>query len=112
MHDTTTLSLIHAAVGSEKFTVLAAIIDALKAEQEILRRKINIDEEIETLEIGALAARFGLSERALRAQIDRALGAGHTVKVGKKWVIRKRRFLEFLTRNESPGLNPPQRAGR
>jgi hypothetical protein len=112
MHGKTTLSLIHDAVGSEKFTVLAATIDNLKAELENLRNKATIDDEIETLEIAPLADRFGISEKAFRDQVDRAIGAGHVVKVGKRWVIRKRRFLEFLTRNEPLGMTSPPRAGR
>ncbi len=90
------MHLIQQAVGMDKFVVMAAAIDLAKNDLEILRNRVSIDEEIETLELSQLAEQYGTGERTLREQIERQLSPGAVIKVGEKWVIRKRRFLDYL----------------
>lgn len=98
-----TLHIIKEAVGMDKITVMAAMIDLARNDLENLRNRISIDEEIETLELGQLAEQYGTGEKTLREQIERQLSPGVVIKVGKKWVIRKRRFLDYLESKEGAG---------
>jgi hypothetical protein len=95
-----TLHIIQEAVGMEKFAVMATMIDLVRNDLDNLRNRISIDEEMETLDLGQLAKQYGTGERALREQIEKQLCAGAVIKVGKKWVIRKRRFLDYLVSKE------------
>jgi hypothetical protein len=99
-----TLHIIKEAEGIDKFTVMAAMIDLARNDLENLRNRILIEEEIETHELSQLAKQYGSGERALREQVERQLCIGAVIKIGKKWVIRKRRFLDFLESKESPGM--------
>jgi hypothetical protein len=85
----------------EKFVVMAAAIDLAKNDLEILRNRVSLDDEIETLELSQLAEQYGTGEKTLREQIERQLGSGAAIKVGKKWVIRKRLFLDYLESKEA-----------
>jgi hypothetical protein len=96
-----TLDLVQQAVGMEKFVVMAAAIDLAKNDLEILRNRVSLDDEIETLELSQLAEQYGTGEKTLREQIERQLSPGVVIKVGKKWVIRKRRFLDYLESKEA-----------
>ncbi len=96
-----TLRLIQEAVGTEKFIVLAAAVDGVKADQESIRRDVKIDDEIETLDLATLASDYGVNEKTLRDQIEKELGLGVVMKIGKKWVIRKRRFLDYMIQKEN-----------
>lgn len=96
-----TLRLIQEAVGTEKFIVLATAVDGLKADQESIRRDVKIDDEIETLDLATLASDYGVNEKTLRDQIEKELGLGVVMKIGKKWVIRKRRFLDYMVQKEN-----------
>jgi len=97
------IHLVQQAVGTDKFLVLAAAIDLAKNDFEILRNRVSIDEEIEILELSQLAEQYGTGEKTLREQIERQLSPGVVIKVGKKWVIRKRRFLDYLESKEAAG---------
>lgn len=99
-----TLHIIQEAVGMDKITVMAAMIDLDRNDLENLRNQISIDEEIETLELNRLAEQYGTGEKTLPEQIERQLRPGVVIKVGKKWLIRKRRFLDFLESKETAGL--------
>jgi hypothetical protein len=98
-----TLRLVKEAVGLDKLTVMAGAVDSLKDDFENFRREVRIDDEIETLNLSDLAEQYAVGERTLRDQIERRLGKGCVIKVGRKWVIRKRRFLDFLNFEESCG---------
>jgi 2-succinyl-5-enolpyruvyl-6-hydroxy-3-cyclohexene-1-carboxylate synthase len=84
----------------EKFVVMAAAIDLAKNDLEILRNRISLDDEIETLELSQLAEQYGTGEKTLHEQIERQLSPGVVINFGKKWVIRKRRFLDYLESKE------------
>ncbi|MCB1064502.1 MAG: hypothetical protein KDN20_16485 [Verrucomicrobiae bacterium] len=107
----TTMEVVGSALGSAKLTVLAAAIDQLIEAQTRLSEKVhqqavagstasNNDAEIETLELSALAEQYGVSTDTLRKQIRDVLGDHAVIKVGKKRVIRKVVFLDFLRRLE------------
>lgn len=89
----TVLQQVQAAVGSDKLTVLAAAVDqALQATQH----SATLDDQIETLDVHELAEKFGTTFETFRRQITEVMGAGAVLKLGKKWVIRKQTYLEFL----------------
>ena len=102
---TSTLRSVSEAVGTEKFSVLAAAVDRVIDDQGALREGLRVDDEIETLDMATLALEFGVTLPTLRKQIQCELGMTAAFKLGKKWVIRKRTFLEYLRRKESA---PPQ----
>lgn len=87
-----------------KLDVVATMIDLVRNDLDNLRNRISIDEEMETLELSQLAEQYGTGERALHEQIEKQLCAGAVIKVGRKWVIRKRRFLDFLESKEVVAL--------
>jgi len=93
----TTLQQVQQALGTDKFTVLAVAVDqALEARN----REVSLDEQIETLDVQQLAENYGTSLETLRKQISDFVGAGAVFKLGKKWVIRKQTFLQFLQARE------------
>ena len=93
----TTLQQVQQALGTDKFTVLAVAVDqALEARN----REVSLDEQIETLDVQELAGNYGTSLETLRKQISDAVGPGAVFKLGKKWVIRKQTFLQFLQARE------------
>jgi hypothetical protein len=96
----TTLQQVQAALGTDKFTVLAVAVDqALEART----REASMDEQIETLDVQDLAGNYGTTFETLRKQISDSVGAGAVFKLGKKWVIRKQTFLQFLQARERSG---------
>jgi hypothetical protein len=97
----TTLEQLRRAVGSEKLLVLAASIDNLIEERSARAEGLPIDEEIETLDVKRLAQEYDVGFETFRKQICRVVGEGAVFKLGSKWVIRKRKFLEFLKVKES-----------
>ncbi len=97
----TTLEQLRCAVGSEKFLVLATSIDNLIEERCVRAEGLPIDEEIETLDVKRLAQDYDVGFETFRRQICRVVGDGAVFKLGSKWVIRKRKFLEFLKVKES-----------
>jgi|GEM_PF-1857178 len=96
----TALRQVQEAVGTDKFLVLASMLDSMRADHLELRSQIRVDDETETLDLDALAERYGVSMKTLREQLERELGVGVVMKIGKIWVIRKRKFLEFLQSKE------------
>ena len=106
-----TIEMVESALGTAKLTVLAAAIDQLNDSQTRLSERVHklaavsgtnptYDAEIETLEMSALAEQYGVSVDTLRKQIRDVLGELAVIKVGKKWVIRKVNFLDFLRKLE------------
>ena len=98
----TTLQQVQQALGTDKFTVLAVAVDqALEARS----REVSLDEQIETLDVQKLAETYATSLETLRKQIVEAVGPGAVFKLGKRWVIRKQTFLNFLQSRERAGEN-------
>lgn len=100
MEKKTTLRLVQEAAGTDKFVVLATVLDSMKDEYEEWRTEIRVTDETETLDLKVIAECYEVTERTMREQLSRVLGRGCVIKVGKKWVIRKRKFLEFLLLKE------------
>ncbi len=96
----TALRQVQEAVGTDKFLVLASMLDSMRADHLELRSQIRVDDETETLDLDALAERYGVSVKTLREQLEREMGVGVVMKIGKMWVIRKRKFLDFLLSKE------------
>ena len=97
----TTLQLVDEAVGLQKFEVLATAIDRLSQHRQ--SEGVNegtLDDQIAVLDIEELAGQFAVTGDTLRKNLCAALGKGAVFRVGKKWVIRKQRFLEYLRRQE------------
>ncbi len=97
----TTLEQLRSAVGSERLILLAASIDNLIEERCVRAQGVPIDEQIETLDVKQLAQDYDVGFETFRKQICRVVGEGAVFKLGSKWVIRKRKFLEFLKVKES-----------
>lgn len=97
----TTLEQLRSAVGSEKLLVLATSIDSLIEDRAARAEGIPIDEEIETMDVKRLAKDYDVGFETFRKQISRVVGEGSVFKLGSKWVIRKRKFLEFLKAKEA-----------
>ena len=100
----TTQQQVEQAVGRDKFVVLATAVDQLLQKTSAsLEDHHGIDDQIDTLCMDELAAQYEVSVATLRRQITRTLGKGAVLKLGKKLVIRKRRFLEYLQAVEMGG---------
>ncbi|MCB1089103.1 MAG: hypothetical protein KDM63_18855, partial [Verrucomicrobiae bacterium] len=92
--------------GTDKLLVLAASIDLVRHEQAAMSERMHelasrsgsgtCELEIETLDLSDLAKQYDTSVGTLRKQIAAATGSDAAIKVGKKWVIRKTVFLDFL----------------
>lgn len=98
----TTLQQVESATGTDKFLVLACAIDRLE-EGRVLdaRSSVNLDEEIATLDMKDLSSKYKVSPETMRTKICNVLGANAVIRPGKTWVIRKRKFLEYLCASES-----------
>ena len=76
-------------------------VDHLSEELRCLQEKTSLDDQIETLDVCELAEQYNVSFETLRKQITGVMGDSAVFKVGKKWVIRKRKFLDYLQIKES-----------
>ncbi|MEM7600639.1 MAG: hypothetical protein AAF357_04395 [Verrucomicrobiota bacterium] len=85
--------LVENATGLEKFSVLANLVDHI-AHLTLASR--SIDEQVATLDIETLALEHGVTFETLRQQIRSTMGSGVVFRLGKRWLIRKTKFLEFL----------------
>lgn len=102
----TTIEMVEGATGSAKLQILAAFIDQVRQDQAAMSERMgelalscgagSYDVEIETLELSELADRYGATVGTMRKQICSVVGKDAVIKVGKKWVIRKTLFLDFL----------------
>jgi len=92
------IDLVGSAVGFDKFDVLAKEID--KVAEQMQRVSASLDEEVETLCVRELASKYGVSFETMRRQICAQMGDRAVFRVGKSWVIRKRRFLDYLLEKE------------
>jgi hypothetical protein len=97
----TTTELIKLALGTEKFSVLANAIDLLDGRFASILSSQPIDAQIETIDFDQLAAQNGISPITLRKKINSSLGRDAVVRPGKKLVIRKTAWLEYLQRLEA-----------
>ena len=93
----TILEQVNQAVGLDKLTVLAVAVDQV---QQSMRTLAPLDEQLELLDMLDLAKQHGVSFKTLRAQVASLVGPGSVFRLGKRWVIRKQRFLEFLQAQE------------
>ena len=90
--------MVDSAVGLDKFTVLAKEID--RVAEQIHMVTVSLDVEVETLCVRDLASRYGVTFETMRKQICDQMGDGSVFRVGKMWVIRKRKFLDYLLEKE------------
>ncbi len=100
-----TLKLLQQATGTEKFTVLATMIDMLMAMQTEMRGGFTLEEQAKTLDVEELASQYGVAPATMKAKLIEVLGDGAVCKVGKRLVIRQVRFLEYLRLLENPTNN-------
>ena len=97
--DMTTVEKTERLTPLEKFAVLAGDIDQVRLRIESIQAQQSVDDLLETLDISELGEKFGVSMETMK---KRLIQAGGTVfKMGKKYVIRKVRFLEVLETLES-----------
>lgn len=94
------IELVDDAVGTDKFVVLAELIDHLYAQMRIASGEIAIEDEIATLDLEELASQYKVSQETLRRQLCSVLGPKAVFKLGKTWVVRKRKFLQYLEQRE------------
>ncbi|MFT5467878.1 MAG: hypothetical protein ACI8UO_002985 [Verrucomicrobiales bacterium] len=97
----TTLEQLNSALGTEKFTVLATVIDQLRCFQAEIASGVDLDDRIETLDVADLAEEHGVSFETMRKELRSVAGKNAVFRLGKKWVIRKQRFLDYLQTKES-----------
>ncbi|MEQ1842449.1 MAG: hypothetical protein ABL994_18775 [Verrucomicrobiales bacterium] len=97
----TTTDLVQKSLGTEKFLVLAHAIDFLDERVGSLSSSQPIDTQIETLDLEELAALNSISSETLRKKINASLDKQAVVRPGKRWVIRKALWLEYLQRLEA-----------
>lgn len=96
-----TVDLVDAAVGLDKFAVLAGAID--KVAEKVRMVSISMNDEVETLCVKELANQYGATFETMRKDIRALMGDGAVFRIGKTWVIRKRRFLDYLLEKERQG---------
>lgn len=96
-----TLKILQQAVGTEKLTVLAAAIDTLMAMHAETQRGFSLEEQSATLEVEELASQYGVSFETMRNQLREVLGDAAVFRLGKKWVIRQVKFLDYLRARET-----------
>ena len=83
----------------EKFSVLAGDIDQVRQRLESIQTQQSVDDLLETLEVADLGQKFGVSMDTMKKRL--ILAGGAVFKIGRKYVIRKIRFLEVLEHLES-----------
>jgi len=88
--------MVEKATGISKFIVLAAALD-LQAEQirnaSVLR---SVDDEIAVQDVEELASTNGVGIETMRRQLCGVLGRDAVHRLGKRWVIRKLKYLDYL----------------
>lgn len=93
--------MVEEATGTGKFAVLAAAIDQLAEQLLCVSARIGVDDEIATLDVEELASTNGVSFETMRKQLCEVLGRTAVHRLGKRWVLRKRKFLEYLSVREN-----------
>ena len=78
----------------DRFQILALDIDQLRNRLDLVSGDQSIDELLEVLEVESLGEQFGVSSEAMKRRPSRA--GGQAFKLGKKYVIRKVKFLEVM----------------
>ncbi|MEN8871737.1 MAG: hypothetical protein ABF380_12915 [Akkermansiaceae bacterium] len=78
----------------ERFQILAGDIDQLRNCIEQLSGEQSVDDLLEVLEVETLGEQFGVSLNAMKRRLNN-LG-GQVFKMGRKYVIRKIKFLEVV----------------
>ena len=91
------LDTIERATGRDKFTVIAAQLDHITE----LAESRSIDDRIATLDVEILAEDHDVTFETMRSQLRIRLGRNAVFRLGKKWVIRKIKFLQYLQCLES-----------
>lgn len=93
-----TIHLVDSAVGLDKFVILAKEID--RVAEQVHMVTVSLDDEVETLCVREIASRHGVTFETMRKQICALMGNGTVFRIGKCWVIRKRKFLDYLLKRE------------
>lgn len=83
----------------DRFQILAGDIDRLRNRLEQLTSEQSVDELLEVIEISTLSKQFGVSPETMRRKLKDA--GGQVFKMGRKYVIRKVRFLAVMESLES-----------
>jgi len=91
-----TLNQVNLALGNDKTIVLAVAIDQLRDLVNESAVSRTLDDQIETLDLAELADKHGITTKALREKIGAKVGPSAVIRLGKRLVIRKTRYLEFL----------------
>ncbi len=95
-----TLEMVEKANGTNKFIVLAAVIDQMAEQMLNVSVLRSVDDEIALLCVEEIASANGVGFETMRRQLCGVLGRDAVYRLGKRWVIRKRKFLEYLTMQE------------
>ena len=90
----TTLQRTESIPPLHKFTVLAGDIDQLRQRVEQITAEQSIDDLLDIVEVDALSERFGVTIETMKKRLDAA--GGQVFRMGRKFVIRKVRYLEVL----------------
>lgn len=96
----TTLEMVESATGLSKFTVLAAAIDQLAEQIRSVSASRSVDDDIAILDVEDLASMNRVGSETMRKQLCQVLGNDAVHRLGKRWVIRKRKFQEYLSIQE------------
>ena len=86
------LDTIEKATGRDKFVVIAAQLDHVTD----LAESKSIDDCIAVLDVEVLARDHGVTFETMRNQLRIKLGSNAVFRLGKRWVIRKVKFLQYL----------------
>ena len=100
----TMLEMVEKATGSSKFTVLAAAIDQMLEQMLSVSVSKSMDDEIAVLCVEELASTNRVKSKTMRGNLCKVLGDDAVFRLGKRWVIRKRKFLEYLSALENRSI--------
>lgn len=90
----TTIERTEKVQPMDRFQILAGDIDQLRNRVDQLSGDQSVDDLLEVLEVESLGEQFGVSLEAMKRRLNRA--GGRVFKMGKKYVIRKVKFLEVM----------------
>ena len=83
----------------DRFNILAGDIDTLRSKVEQVTTEQPIDELLEVIEVSDLATQFAVTPETMKRKLRNA--GGKIFKIGKKYVIRKVKFLLVIEHLES-----------
>ena len=96
---TSTLERTEQVPPMDRFNILAGDIDTLRSKVEQVTTEQPIDELLEVIEVSDLATQFAVTPETMKRKLRNA--GGKIFKIGKKYVIRKVKFLLVIEHLES-----------